>query len=494
MFSRSRINSDHFAPNEISNSPPPFNLNYPPTSGKKGQKHRLPIKFHSALNSIGKRDCSGIKPRRLDFNNLQNEKPIGGTLFKNLNNTNLKELFAKGSLRKIPSPNNNVVVTPPKKEAENAKIEMVQEIAAPLLQTVKKTQVNVVEDIKTQSGRKLKDPAVLALDKRSSSFCSSLLGNTQEKGKTTCSPSDIKKKELLINRWMRNDQIFYNNIQHPGRASLGSRPTENLEKGGLFLARSNSDVCTVYESDANFNNRMDAEKHRGNNKFINNGENRLKRGFKAPTPLPMNHKDIINRLEFEERRQKNQELSQICESEEMSSVKFSKRNDIQFSKVTPFDVNADSEDEEFGMRHEDVEFGPAQFFAALGPAIQQDQDNDNSMMDSEEKIEEKVEEEDYHTPKLRHKEQNGALETTDMKQTMHRFFGEDTLEPQNNLLSMMGELSLTKQSESFQELNLQQRIPSLQFPHNNNMENGLVQQNYNRFDSDFEVVSVISTP
>ena len=93
-MSRTRTNSDHFF--DLGFEQQPIGA----TAKKQPFFMQKPVvKFHSALNSIGKRDCSGIKPRRLDFGNISNDKPLGSSLMKNLKTTDLKKLF-KGPNKK----------------------------------------------------------------------------------------------------------------------------------------------------------------------------------------------------------------------------------------------------------------------------------------------------------------------------------------------------------------------------------------------------------
>lgn len=85
----------------------------------------------------------------------------------------------------------------------------------------------------------------------------------------------------------------------------------NIQKQYLGLERSNSDVIMNYDANKSFNKKYE-NGYQGENKYLNAGG--LK--FKAPEnqPMKLKHKNIIDQMNNDERRNENN-LPQIFEKE-----------------------------------------------------------------------------------------------------------------------------------------------------------------------------------
>lgn len=525
-MSRSRINSDHFIAQEPSRKP----RNSGGTA-KYFPRSKPLIKFHSAINSIGKRDCSGVRPRRLDFDSKKHDRPSKGKLFGQLKFLDLNKQFKSASKHK-----RNLNPSPMKKEG---KLHTPADLEFPLLsiskaplgtpepedsnklyQTAKKEKPkNLVfnEIHKTKSGRKKKE-GIQPHDKRSSSLSSSMIlpktlsfaeKNNKKPPRLSATP------QSLIQRWMRNDDIFKGKYLHPVDSPSLPKPK------GLFLGRSNSDVCTVYESDAKFNNRMEAENNMGKNKFIPENLNT----FKVPAPIVLSHKEIIEQLNAEESKDINRNLKIIIEDNNLSqngnikttkvSKMFNKKNTWNTEVVTnKFDLNSSMEQEEYiDPQYEINDNNPNRFFNENQPnfnlitSIERPRhpkpapiqiefnsgilQNDGGM-EQEEPLNrgmqlhlQEQQPQMYNTPTQKNRKN---FEDIRQKSSMKGDFFEEDF---SDLDQSMVQPTLTKQSDSFIELGLAKQIPSYQYPHHNVQQSyNDFQQNQNRFDNDFEVVGV----
>ena len=216
---------------------------------------------------------------------------------------------------------------------------MQNESSNPTIQTIKKEKSGnypFMEGIKTKSGRKKKEVLSQSFDKRSNSMSNSLfVPKTLDFKPSPCSQHPLEKtKDSVIHRWIRNDDIFKGKYHQVHEQSI---PHPGPKR--LFLGRSNSDVCTVYESDSNFNTRMEAEKDQGENKYIHT----RKPSFKEPMPIPIRHKDIIAQLNNEERKGSKNALPHIYEDDN-ESVAFSNKLFSKKGTITTEQIDVDDDD------------------------------------------------------------------------------------------------------------------------------------------------------
>ena len=102
---------------------------------------------------------------------------------------------------------------------------------------------------------------------------------------------------------------------------------------------------------------------------------------------------------------------------------------------------------------------------------------------------------DYNTPKIRPRKPGLDPITTSKNTFFLEIFNEQspTMPRMPNMANFPAMPPLTKQSDSFKELNLGQRTSSYHYPLMSN-QSSFCAQNQNRFDSDFEIIEVPPQP